>query len=104
MDLAQSDDDDVKDIMSGYHLFGTVKEIGVDDVGLGDFYRFYFTYPMYKDDELVFYNDFFGKRKIKLTTFNPFKLYGGYKDKNKRLKQKKIEGNLTGEGMVRKKT
>lgn len=100
MDLAQSIDGDVKDVMSGYKLFGTVKEIGVDDTGLMKFYHDHFTYPLFKDDGLVFYNDFFGKRKIKLTTYNPMKLYKGYKDMTKRLKEKKLEGNLTGEGMV----
>lgn len=100
MDLAKSNDDTVKEVMSGYTLFGTVKEIGVDDTGLMEFYNEHFTYPLFKDDGLVFYNDFFGKRKIKLTTYNPMKLYRGYKDMNKRLKEKKLEGNLTGEGMV----
>lgn len=98
--MAQSNDGDVNDLMSGYKLFGTVKEIGVDDTGLKEFYDHHFTFPLFKDDGLVFYNDFFEKRKIKLTTYNPIKLYKGYKDMNKRLKDKKLEGNLTGEGMV----
>eukprot|EP00804_Cyclotella_cryptica_P023211 CCRYP_000398-RE/>CCRYP_000398-RE protein AED:0.08 eAED:0.07 QI:0/0/0/1/0/0.33/3/0/189 len=78
------------DVMSGYHVFGTVKEIGVDDTGLRDFHRLYFTYPLYRDDGLVFYNDFFGKRKIKLTTYNPFKLFKSYKEMNNRLRDKKL--------------
>jgi len=89
-----------QEVMNGYKLFGTVKEIGVDDSGLAQFYNNYFTYPLFKDDGLVMYNDFFGRRKIKLTTYNPIKLYRGYKDMNKRLKDKNLEGNLTGEGMV----
>jgi hypothetical protein len=100
MDLASSNDDDVKDVMSGYNLFGTVKEVGVDDTGLKEFYHDHFTYPLFKDDGLVFYNDFFGKRKIKLTTYNPMKLWKGYKDMNKRLKEKDLGGNMAGEGMV----
>eukprot|EP00956_Cyclotella_meneghiniana_P045021 scaffold349941_cov103-Cyclotella_meneghiniana.AAC.1 len=64
--------------MNGYKLFGTVKEIGVDDSGLAQFYNNYFTYPLFKDDGLVM----------------------GYKDMNKRLKDKNLEGNLTGEGMI----
>ena len=86
--------------MKGFKLFGTVKEVGVDDEGLSVFYNEHFKYPLYKDDALVFYNDFFGRRKLKLTTYNPFKLYSGYKEMNKRLKEKKLEGNLTGEGLV----
>ena len=89
-----------QEVMNGYKLFGTVKEIGVDDSGLAEFYNNYYTYPLFKDDGLVMYNDFFGRRKIKLTTYNPIQLYRGYKDMNKRLKDKNLEGNLTGEGMV----
>jgi len=100
MDLAKSSDGDVNNVVSGYRLFGTVKEIGVDDQGLMEFYKNHYTYPLFKDDGLVFYNDIFGKRKLKLTTYNPMKLYRGYKDMSRRLKEKKLEGNLTGEGWV----
>ena len=86
--------------MKGFDLFGVVKEVGVDDEGLTAFYNDHFTYPLYKDDGLVFYNDFFGKRKIKLTTYNPFRLYRGYKDMTNRLKEKELEGNMVGEGLV----
>jgi len=86
--------------MKGFELFGVVKEIGVDDQGLTEFYKDHFAYPLFKDDGLVLYNEFFGKRKIKLTTYNPIKLYGGYKDMSSRLKEKKLEGNMKGEGMV----
>jgi len=87
------------ELMKRFDMFGIVKEIGVDDEGLSVFYNDHFTYPLYKDDDLVVYNDFFGKRKLKLTTYNPFTLYKGYKEMNKRLKSKKLDGNLTGEGM-----
>ena len=88
------------DNIMGYKLFGVIKEIGVDDTGLIEFYTNHYTFPLLKDDGLVFYNDFFGKRKVKLTTLNPVRLYKGYKDMNRRLKEKKLEGNLAGEGMV----
>lgn len=82
-------------------MWGVVKETGVDDEGLSKFYNDYFTYPLYKDEGLVLYNKFFGQRKIKLTTYNPFKLYKGYTDMNKRLKEKSgLDGNMTGEGMI----
>ena len=88
------------ELLKGFGMFGVVKEIGVDDEGLTEFYKSHFTYPLYKDEDLVFYNDFFGKRKLKLTTYNPFKMYKGYKDMMQRVKGKKLEGNLVGEGMV----
>ena len=95
MDLANGSTE-----LKGFELFGIVKEVGVDDEGLSAFYNDHFTYPLYKDDGLVFYNDFFGKRKIKLTTYNPFRLYRGYKDMTNRLKEKELEGNMVGEGLV----
>ena len=95
MDLAKGSTE-----LTKFKLFGVVKEVGVDDEGLSAFYNDHFTYPLYKDDGLVFYNDFFGKRKIKLTTYNPFRLYRGYKDMTNRLKEKELEGNMVGEGLV----
>lgn len=105
MDLANKSSEEEKDattseLMKKFKLFGTVKEIGVDDEGLKEFYNEHFTYPLFKDDGLVFYNEFFGKRKIKLTTYNPIKLYKGYKDMTQRLKEKKLDGNYTGEGLI----
>jgi hypothetical protein len=88
------------DMMKCFKLFGTVKEIGVDDAGLAEFHREYYNYPLFKDDGMVLYNDFFGKRKIKLTTYNPFKLYSGYNAMTSRVKGKKLDGNLKGEGIV----
>lgn len=86
--------------MKGFKMFGTVKETGVDDEGLSEFYNDAFTYPLYKDEALTFYNDFFGKRKLGLTTYNPLRLYNGYMGMKKRLSEKKLEGNMVGEGMI----
>lgn len=86
--------------MEQFKLFGTVKEVGVDDEGLAEFHNEHFAFPLFRDNGLVLYNNFFGKRSIKLTTYNPMKLYRGYKDMNKRLKEKKLDGNLKGEGMI----
>lgn len=86
--------------MKGFEMFGVVKEIGVDDEGLTEFYKNSFPFPLYKDDGLVFYNEFYGMRKLKLTTWNPLRLYRGFKEMNARLKEKNLEGNLTGEGLV----
>lgn len=81
------------ELLKGFKLFGVVKEVGVDDEGLTAFYKDYFTYPLYKDDGLVLYNDFFGNRSIlKLSTYNPFKLYSGYKKMKNRMGEKKVGG------------
>lgn len=86
--------------MKKFRLWGVVKETGVDDEGLSKFYNEYYTYPLYKDEKLVLYNDFFGKRRIGLTTWNPIALYRGYKEMNQRLEEKKLDGNMSGEGMI----
>lgn len=88
------------ELMNKFNLWGVVKEIGVDDEGLSKFYNEYFTFQLFKDDGLVLYNDFFGKRKIGLTTYNPIKLYRGYKEMTNRLNGKGLDGNMTGEGMI----
>lgn len=85
--------------IEGFGLFGVVKEIGVDDKGLSDFSTFY-PYPLYRDENLDFYKAL-GNRSMSIP-LNPFKLVGGVFSLfsiQKRLKQKKIEGNMAGEGL-----
>lgn len=80
-------------------VWGVVKETAVDDVGLTEFYNDSFKYPLYQDMELGIYKAM-GNRAIKLSTWNPFALYRGYVDMKKRLDDKKLDGNLKGEGMI----
>ncbi|KAL7497453.1 hypothetical protein ACHAWT_007424 [Skeletonema menzelii] len=89
-----------QELMNKFKMWGVVKETGVDDEGLSKFYNDYFTFPLFKDEGLALYNDFFGKRKVGLTTYNPFKLYKGYKEMTQRLNGKGLDGNMTGEGMI----
>lgn len=83
--------------LDGFGLFGTVKETGVDDEGLSSFYSQYFSFPLYRDEKLEFY-DAMGGRKMKARSF--LGLIFGYRSMNKRFKAKKIEGNMKGEGLV----
>ena len=41
-----------------------------------------------------------GSRKIGLKSWNPFKLFRGFRELSKRLKRKKISGNMKGDGIV----
>lgn len=89
--------------LEGFGLWGVMKETGVDDQGLCDFTGFY-PYPLYKDDpiNLNFYKAL-GNRKLSIP-FNPFKMMGGmmsFFSSNSRVKEKKIEGNMVGEGMLK---
>ena len=48
---------------------------------------------------LSFYNAL-GSRKIALKSWNPFKLFRGFRKLSKRLKRKNISGNMKGDGIV----
>jgi len=85
--------------LEGFNLFGIIKETAVDDAGLEEFHSQYFPFPLYLDEELKFY-EAFGKNTIfGGMSWNPFRLYRSMKDIGKRLAEKKIEGNMKGEGM-----
>jgi AhpC/TSA antioxidant enzyme len=82
-------------------LWGTVKEVHVDDEGLLEFHREYFTFPLYHDVEQTLYNVALGRRTIlSLPTWNPWRLYRGFQDLRQRLASKPITGNLKGEGLI----
>jgi len=84
--------------LEGFDLFGVIKETGVDDEGLAEFSKHY-PFPLYRDQNLQFY-EALGKRQLKLTTWNPLRLWKGYRDMTQRLKEKDLAGNLVGEGLV----
>eukprot|EP00569_Conticribra_weissflogii_P005635 CAMPEP_0171329194 /NCGR_PEP_ID=MMETSP0878-20121228/1110_1 /TAXON_ID=67004 /ORGANISM="Thalassiosira weissflogii, Strain CCMP1336" /LENGTH=148 /DNA_ID=CAMNT_0011829135 /DNA_START=378 /DNA_END=825 /DNA_ORIENTATION=+ len=85
--------------LEGFGIFGVVKEIGVDDAGLAEFQKQYFPYPLYHDEEKTFYTAL-GSRKLKLSTWNPFKLFRSFRNLSKRLSEKNISGNYKGEGLL----
>mmetsp|Transcript_10316 Transcript_10316/g.28366 ORF Transcript_10316/g.28366 Transcript_10316/m.28366 type:complete len:134 (+) Transcript_10316:3718-4119(+) len=82
-------------------MFGIIKETGVDDEGLKEFYDQYFSYPLYRDVDNEVYKAL-GSRSIfsSSTTYNPFKLYRAFNNLKLRLKEKNVEGNMKGEGLV----
>lgn len=85
-----------------FGLWGLVKETGVDDEGLLEFYEKYYTYPLYQDTERATY-EALGSRKIYqglIKTWNPLKIYRGMKEMGQRLKEKQVEGNYVGEGLI----
>jgi len=85
-----------------FGFFGLVKETGVDDEGLSEFYNKYYNFPLYRDVGLASYKAFGNKKITEGMSWNPFKLYRGYKELTKRLKSKEdLEGNLVGEGMIK---
>ena len=86
--------------LEGFDIFGIIKETGVDDEGLVEYYSKYFTYPLYRDQSFAFYQAL-GDRKIGVGfLFNPMSLVSLACEAWQRVKSKKIEGNLRGEGLV----
>jgi hypothetical protein len=70
---------------------------------LEDFYRDYFPFPLYRDENFHFYRAL-GDGKITdhmswWTLFKPWKIVKEMKAMNKRLSKKKITGNFKGEGL-----
>lgn len=85
-----------------FGFWGIVKETGVDDEGLMEFHNTYFDFPLYRDVDLSAYAAFGNKSILSnMTTWNPFKLYRGFQELNKRLKEKSLEGNMKGEGLTK---
>ena len=87
-----------KNHVDGFGIFGVVKEV-VPPESVIDLYTDYFNYPLYKDESQTFYKAL-GSRKVKITSWNPIKIYRGIRDMNKRLSTKGISGNMKGEGLV----
>lgn len=73
-------------------------------LGVGEFQRKYFSNnALFLDAQHKFYA-FFGNKSLlsqPLSTWNPFTLYKDFNSMKKRLDDKKIEGNLKGEGLLK---
>lgn len=93
-------------------IYGLVKEVAPcstaktdAELGIEVFQKEYFNnFPIYLDEENTFYNEL-GNRKIteldlSLAFKNPGKFFKEFKALGKRLKDKKIEGNGRGNGLV----
>lgn len=76
----------------GLSVKAIVKETGIDDEGLNEFYNEYFPHDTYKDGELKFYHAL-GSGKMNLG-FNPMAIF--------QLIQRstKEKGNVKGEGFL----
>lgn len=88
--------------LQGFGFFGTIKETGVDDEGLIEFAKLY-PYPLYRDADLTFYKAL-GDRRLTLETWNPIRIFNGVfwlREAMKRVGDRKLEGNLKGEGLTK---
>ena len=92
-------------------LMGIIKEVApvpgaeTDDLlGVEEFHTKYFrNHPLYVDQSKTFF-EFLGNKSLLRQSFhswNPFTLYADFVNMNQRLKSKKVEGNLKGEGLLK---
>ena len=92
-------------------MIGIIKEVApvkgaeTDEIlGVGEFQSKYFhNHPLYMDAERNFYA-FLGNKSLlsqPLHSWNPFRLYSDFQSLNQRLKEKNVEGNLKGEGLLK---
>lgn len=70
-----------------------------DDEGLKEFYDQHFPFPLYKDEEKEIYKAIGAGSILAGMSWNPLKVWRDIKAMGQRLKKKKIEGNLVGEGL-----
>lgn len=86
------------------NLYGIIKEVGVDTEGLLDFQSKYFNNnEVFLDSDREFYKVLGNKSLLSqpLSSWNPFTLYHDFNSLMGRMKEKKIEGNLKGEGLLK---
>jgi len=94
-----------------FTIVGIIKEVAPvkgaatdEELGVGEFHSKYFrNFPLYLDAERHFYA-FLGNKSLlsqPLHSWNPFTLYSDFKSMNGRLKEKGVEGNLKGEGLLK---
>jgi len=89
------------------NIIGVVKQQADDaeadaKLGVKEFAENYFCGPLYLDEEMKLY-EMLGSRKLSLLSvlWNPISSYRSYKAINERIKAKKLDGNLKGEGLVK---
>jgi hypothetical protein len=89
-----------KERLDGFEVFGVIKETGVDDEGLVDFQKKFFQYPLYCDKSYAFYHAL-GDRKVGINLiWNPLSIFSIVCETFQRIQNKKIDGNMKGEGLV----
>jgi hypothetical protein len=89
-----------KEAFDGFEIFGIVKETGVGDEGLVQFYEQYFQFPLYCDKTYSMYRAL-GDRKVGLKDiWNPLSIIGILCDAFQRMHDKSIDGDMLGEGIV----
>jgi AhpC/TSA antioxidant enzyme len=90
----------MSDFGSRFGVWGVVKETSVDDEGLVDFVRDYFSFDLYRDEGLSLYSALGNRSIFSFTTWNPWRWYQWLKNVSNRLQAKNITGNFKGEGIV----
>lgn len=89
-------------------LIGVIKEVAPcataktdAELGVGEFQENYFPFPLYLDEGKEFYSALGGRTFSNLEgTWNPVKIFQGFKAIGERIKAKNLAGNMRGEGLI----
>jgi hypothetical protein len=93
-----------KGFENNINLFGIIKEVGVDTEGLLEFESKYFNNNnIYIDEKKEFYAALGNNSLLSQPwhSWNPFTLYSDFGKLMGRMDEKKIKGNLKGEGLLK---
>jgi hypothetical protein len=87
--------------MDGFRLFAVVKETGVDDHGLIEYYDKYFTFPTYCDKSWALYTAL-GNRRVGFNLlWNPSSVFSILCESAQSLRAKSVDDSANkGEGLV----
>ena len=90
------------------NVIGVIKEVAPcataktdEELGVQEFQDQYWPFPLYLDESKEFYSAL-GSRTFSdlLGTWNPIEFWQGLKSIGERIKEKNLDGNMRGEGLV----
>ena len=90
------------------NVIGVIKEVAPcttaktdEELGVQEFQDQYWPFPLYLDEDKEFYTSLGSRTFSDLPgTWNPFEFWRGLKSIGERIKEKNLDGNMRGEGLV----
>lgn len=90
------------------NVIGVIKEVAPcataktdEELGVQEFQDQYWPFPLYLDESKEFYSALGSRTFGDLPgTWNPFEFWQGLKSIGERIKEKNLDGNMRGEGLI----